>query len=157
MRKAKIAQNGRDWEARERAKDEEAFITFVRTKQAAVRAKYPEKYLAIKAKSLKTVLEDKRHYCDICDVALASPSALTSHLGTQAHKDAVAIANGAAKPQPSRSALCQRESNARILAGKRFFCVICNVNNPFQRDHNRHLGTKGHAKKLRLAAEAAAH
>ncbi|KAF2869267.1 hypothetical protein BDV95DRAFT_95257 [Massariosphaeria phaeospora] len=89
-----------------------------------------ERHAQTEKRILDNVRNDRRHACDLCDIALTSPAALRKHLGSKNHLENTRLAAaGKSKPALSRALNTQRRSVAKPLAAERHFCSTCNFNN----------------------------
>ena len=64
----------------------------------------------------------------------------------------VAIANGASTPKPSEAALRAREKASRTRASKEHYCALCDKAFDVAARLKRHLASKKHIAKAKLAA-----
>ncbi|CAA9957731.1 ATP synthase protein [Pyrenophora teres f. maculata] len=107
-----------------------------------------------KAQVKARVARDKassRFACTLCNKALQSAVALKSHNNSQAHKEAVRVANGGKPIPPTAAATWSANFVAMVRAEKRHYCTVCDK----VYNHNAHL-LQHYKSNLHQRAAAAA-
>lgn len=152
IREARAKENAlersRKHRTRKRTEDLKGYQAKVTEQKKQWADNNPNKVLKIAAKVRNKAKDDKRFYCEDCEMALASQSALDKHNNTTEHmKRVVGIENSA----PSRSAVSVAAIRKEAVANKTHYCSTCDK--AFINDWSlqRHLATSLHAKRLAKA------
>lgn len=156
MRRQRISQNSKEHYLREMENNYEEYTARKLREKLAWTAKNKDRVLATQAGVRARAIEAKRFWCEICKLALQSQTALDSHKTCDAHRQAEAIANGAAAPEPSDDAVRCRSFSAAARASGRFECKPCGYNTDRPAKLTQHKGTSRHLKTMAAAAKAAA-
>lgn len=137
--------NSRKHRAKRRAADPEAYILKVRIDKRKWSENNQDKVNKTAAKSQNKSRELRRFYCDTCEIALQSDSALKKHILTSSHADRLA---GVMKSAPSNGVIAYAAVRDAAKANKTHYCSPCDK--AFGNDYNlrRHKATPSHAKRV---------
>lgn len=153
LRKTKIQQNSKAHYDRERAQDLDAFLTRKRREKTAWAKKNAAQVAASHAKTVAKIKSERKFYCSVCDLALASSNALQRHLDGPKHKEQVTLFQGASKPTPSKETLRSRKFNEIAGGDQRYYCKLCDFTTVSPAKLAIHKQTKRHLRKADLAAQ----
>ncbi|KAE8822607.1 hypothetical protein HRS9139_09947 [Pyrenophora teres f. teres] len=106
----------------------------------------------VKARITKSKAEGK-HACILCNKALQSAVALKNHNNSQAHKEAVRVANGGKPIPPTAKAIRMSSFAATVRAEKRHHCIVCDKVYNYNAHLLQHYKSKAHQRAV-AAAEA---
>lgn len=132
--------------ARRRAQDPVAYKRNVTEVKKIWATKNPDRVLSIAAKVRTTAKNSKRFHCDVCDMSLATQSALDKHNRTQAHRDIVT----GTRPLVLVETVANANQNAYRASRKasgQWSCQPCGKTFPNDWSLQRHLATSLHRKR----------
>ncbi len=114
-----------EYHKRQMETNSDAYHLWKRVKQATYASKNPEKVDATARNAQAKAIEEKKYYCEPCDLPCKSDHDLTVHLKTEKHRQ-----------------------NAEGRAKKPFVCQLCNKDYNSKDQLTRHNKAKKHLRKM---------
>lgn len=144
--------NSKKSEELEKARDLEGYMKRKRTEKYAWTKKNPDRVVQISKKVREKALASRQWYCETCDVALQSKTALAKHMASSSHANQLAISQGAKPQEPSTDSIRFKAFREKNRANKTHFCEVCNMAFGAKAHLKKHQASKKHLRAVEKAS-----